>query len=314
MSTITETMSVTITELAAEYGAPMSVERVARLAWTLVCEPGDVTAGVLIDELGAVAALDWVLGGGEGNPDVVVLRERVLPRAGGAELRQLLRAVTERGYTVLIPSDAGWPAGLVDLGSAAPYALYVAGDASLLTVDAPRILVSGCRAATGYGEHAAMEITAGLVARGHIIFGTGSYGIAGMAHRAALASGGKTVVVSASGLGRGFPSGHDALLARIAEVGAIVSEVPPHRSPTRWTFIQRGRLAAALTDAVLVVEAGVRSGSLNEAAHAGALGRPVGAVPGPITSVNSDGCVRLIREFGATLISTTEHAAELTGG
>ncbi|TFD26998.1 DNA-processing protein DprA [Cryobacterium cryoconiti] len=165
---------------------------------------------------------------------------------------------------------------------------------------------------TGYGEHVPMEITAGLVARGHIIVGTGSYGFAGMAHRAALAAGGHTVVVSASGLGRPFPAGDGDLLTRITERGAIVTELPPHRAPTKWTFIQRGRLAAALTDAVLIVEAGFRSGSLNVAGHATALGRPLGAVPGPITSPTSAGCSRLIRDHGATLISTTDEAAALT--
>ena len=312
MNTTTRTaaMTATRTELSQEYG--FSVERLARILWTIVCKPGDATAGALIADQGAIAALDLVLGGTCEDVDVVVLRERVLPRLESAEFRQVLATIIADGHLVLIPSDDRWPAGLRDLGSRAPFALYVAGDPGLLTRAAPRILVEGARAATGYGEHVAMEITAGLVARGHIIVGTGSYGIAGMAHRAALADGGHTVVVSASGLGRSFPSGHGDLLTRITERGAIVTELPPHRAPTKWTFIQRGRLAAALTDAVLIVEAGFRSGSLNVAGHATALGRPLGAVPGPITSPTSAGYSRLIRDHGATLISTTDEAAALT--
>lgn len=102
-----------------------------------------------------------------------------------------------------------------------------------------------------------------------------------MAHRATLASGGNTIAVLAGGLDQYYPSGHDALLQRVAETGAIVTEMPLRAAPTKWRFLQRSRLIAALTRATVVLEAGRRSGSLNTAGHAAALGRPLGAVPGP---------------------------------
>ena len=108
-----------------------------------------------------------------------------------------------------------------------------------------------------------------------------------------------------------YPAGHDALLARIAEAGVIVSELSCGQAPTKWRFLIRNRLIAAAAASTLVVEAGWRSGSLNTAGHAIALGRPLGAVLGPVTSAASAGCHRLIREFGATLVTTTDEAADL---
>lgn len=193
-------------------------------------------------------------------------------------------------FTVLIPGDPEWPMRLGDLGTHAPFALYVQGNAAVLGNDAPKTVVTEGRAATGYGEQVCMEISAGLTDRGHTILSGAAYGIDGMAHRATLASGGNTTAVLAGGLDRYYPSGHDALLQRVAETGAIVTEMPLRAAPTKWRFLQRSGLIAVLTRATVVLEAGWRSGSLNTAGHAAALGRPLGAVPGPVTSAASAGC------------------------
>ncbi|MDF2576486.1 MAG: dprA, partial [Agromyces sp.] len=168
--------------------------------------------------------------------------------------------------------------------------------------DGRSIALVGARAATGYGEHVTMEASAGLVDRGFAIVSGGAYGIDGMAHRAALASRGVTVAFLAGGVDRFYPLGHEALLARIADTGAVVSELPCGSAPTKWRFLQRNRLIAAAADATVVLEAGMRSGSLNTAGHAAALGRPLGAVPGPVTSPASAGCHRLLREFDAVCV------------
>ena len=93
----------------------------------------------------------------------------------------------------------------------------------------------------------------------------------------------------------------------------MVSEVPCGSAPTKWRFLQRNRLIAALSAATVVVEAGWRSGSLNTAAHAAALSRGLGAVPGPITSAASAGTHRLLREFGAQCITSAADIRELLG-
>ncbi|TFC50871.1 hypothetical protein E3O47_07645 [Cryobacterium sp. TMT2-17-1] len=153
----------------------------------------------------------------------------------------------------------------------------------------------------------------GLLRSQHCYTGQSSYGIDGMAHRAALASSGLTVAFLAGGVDRYYPSGHDALLSRIATMGAIISELPCGAAPTKWRFLQRNRLIAAASAATVVLEAGWRSGSLNTAGHAAALGRPLGAVPGPVTSPTSAGCHRLIREYDAVCVSTAAEMAELVG-
>lgn len=111
-----------------------------------------------------------------------------------------------------------------------------------------------------------------------------AFGIDGAAHRAALLAGGTTIAVLAGGVDRPYPRAHTHMLDRIAATGAVISEVPCGSEPTKWRFLQRNRVIAALGDATVVVEAGHRSGALNTAGHAAAMSRPLGAVPGPVTS------------------------------
>ncbi|MCR8671142.1 DNA-processing protein DprA, partial [Agrococcus sp. HG114] len=118
----------------------------------------------------------------------------------------------------------------------------------------------------------------------------------------------------AGGLDRFYPAGHDELLGRVASTGCVVAEAPSGVPPTRWRFLARNRLIAALSSATVVVEAGSRSGSINTAGHAAALGRPLGAVPGPVTSGSSAGCHRLLREYGAAVVERAEHVVELIDG
>jgi len=101
------------------------------------------------------------------------------------------------------------------------------------------IALVGVRAATGYGEHVTMEASAGLVDRGYVIVSGAAYGIECMAHRAALASHGQTIAFLAGGVDRFYPSGHDALLTRIVEQGAVISELPCGQAPTKWRLLQR---------------------------------------------------------------------------
>jgi DNA processing protein len=177
------------------------------------------------------------------------------------------------------------------------------------------VSIVGARASTGYGEHVAMDFAAGFSARGYTVVSGGAYGIDGMAHRAAIACGGTTVAVLAGGVDQLYPSGHDELLRRIVATGAVVSEVSPGGAPTRWRFLQRNRLIAAMSGVTVVVEAGYRSGSLNTATHARDLDRPVAVIPGPITSGSSAGCHRLIRTNpAATLVTSVSEVLELMGG
>lgn len=267
-----------------------------------VAEPGD-------QELHAAEPADLIaaLVAGEGP-------ERWRGRFSADNIRRTFAAIERLGLHVITRGDTPWPAyPLSQLGVSGPLALYVRGNPWLLT-DAQKLAIVGARASTGYGDHVTVTMATDLADRDVTIISGGAYGIDGNAHRAALAAGGRTVAFLASGLDRLYPAGHESLLTRVAETGALVSEVPPGSAPTKWRFLQRNRLIAAVSHATLVVEAGVRSGSLNTARHAFELGRTLGAVPGPITSAASAGCHRLIREFGAQCVTTTSDALELFGG
>src|SRR5581483_8426457 len=137
-------------------------------------------------------------------------------------------------------------------------------------------------------------------------------GIDGAAHRAALAVEGVTVAVLAGGIDIPYPAGHSGLLHRIASNGLLVTEYPPGVRPARHRFLTRNRLVAAVAGAAVVVEAGLRSGAANTAAWAGALGRVVAAVPGPVTSSASAGCHALLRN-GAQLVTRATDVVELVG-
>ncbi|MEL0626434.1 DNA-processing protein DprA [Salinibacterium amurskyense] len=301
-------------------------ERFARATWSGLAEPGDRLAGRAIQQLGAVRALTAVVehwdsarfaatlsadGDAVSDDDMAQAIDRWMPRLKSNTALIALRQAARFGARLLTPDDTLWPSRLNDLDWHAPSALWVRGtDEALAGIDRGIALV-GARAATGYGEHITMEASAGLVDRGYTIVSGAAYGIDGMAHRAALASHGLTVAFLAGGVDRFYPSGHDALLGRIVENGVVISELPCGSPPTKWRFLQRNRLIAAASMATVVLEAGWRSGSLNTAGHAATLGRPLGAVPGPVTSAASAGCHRLIRDYDAVCVTNPDQMAEL---
>lgn len=293
-------------------------ERFARARWSAIAEPGDADAGRLMAAVGAAHSVELL--DGAGQPGVLEevaggsfadAVERWRPRVRQVDSALHLRQAARFGARLVIPGDPEWPSGLDDLGQHAPPALWVRGDAALLGRLERSIAMVGARAATGYGEHVTIEAASGLVDRGFAILSGAAFGIDGAAHRAALASGGATVAFLAGGVDRFYPSAHETLLTRIVERGAVVSEVPLGTAPTKWRFLQRNRLIAAAACATVVVEAGWRSGSLNTAGHAAQLGRPLGAVPGPVTSSASSGCHRLIREYDAVCVTSAQEMAEL---
>jgi len=317
-----------LTALAGhDLGRDDQLQLFARAAWSGIAEPGDRLAGVLVQQLGAVEALRTVLTGPTVAALLVRLRDGAAVDVGEQQVAQALarwrprldmsttvhalRQAVRVDARLLVPADLRWPAGVDDLGEHAPIALWVRGTDAALAALARSIALVGARAATGYGEHVAMESSAGLVDRGYAIVSGAAYGIDGMAHRAALASHGQTVAFLAGGVDRFYPSGHEALLTRIVAEGAVISELPCGQAPTKWRFLQRNRLIAAASQATVVLEAGWRSGSLNTAAHASSLGRPLGAVPGPVTSAASAGCHRLIRDFTAVCVTNPDEMAEL---
>ena len=290
----------------------------ARAIWSQICEPGDGVAGHLVAALGAEGALREIRAQASArslprSPAFAAGLKRWLPRLNGIAVEGMFRTAKFARLRLLTPEDSDWPRGVDDLGAHAPLAIWVRGAGHALRSSGPRVALVGARACSAYGELAAGDLAADLAERGVCVVSGAAFGIDAAAHRAALGTGGTTVAVLAGGVDRPYPSSHSDMITLIAETGAVIGEIAPGAAPTKSRFLERNRVIAAMSDATVVVEAGWRSGSLNTAGHAAALGRPLGAVPGQSTSAASAGCHRLLREFDATCVTSAADIIELTG-
>jgi DNA processing protein len=210
--------------------------------------------------------------------------------------------LAERGARFVPAGSEEYPAELGDLADP-PAALFVRGR-SLSDIPA-RVAVVGARNCSALGEEVAAAIGRGLGDAGVGVVSGGARGIDTAAHRGSLDAGGPTVCVLGSGIDVTYPLRNARLLDRIAQVGAVVSEYPPGVPAQPFRFPARNRIVAAMSEAVVIVEGAAGSGSLITADFALDLGRPVYAVPGPVTSQLSEVPLALIRE-GAGMIRGAE--------
>ncbi len=314
-------------------------ERQSRAALSRLFEPSDLVGMALIRAVGAIDALRIATAEISTSAAVQQLVAEVLAEHGLTGRRALISESMDRwrprvtdlapqrdletirrlGGTLLIPGDDLWPAALEDLQLNTPIGLWARGNpGDGLPSHEKTVAIVGSRDSTHYGASVTGEIAGGLAGSGYAVMSGGAYGIDAHAHRAALAATAMevaipTVAVMACGLDRFYPAGNEDLLRAICERGIILAEVPPGVSPTRWRFLQRNRIIAAMSAATVVVEARWRSGALNTAHHAASLGRALGAVPGPVHSANSAGCHRLLREADAVCVTDASEVKELCG-
>ncbi len=212
-------------------------------------------------------------------------------------------------HHLLTPEDPAYPEWLLRIPDP-PMTLYVHGDPGWLWH--PQVAVIGSRNPTRGGRDTARDFAATL-ARGGLVITSGlALGVDGCAHEAALAQGRPTIAVVATGLDQCYPARHRALCRQIAEQGAVVSEFPLGTPPHRSRFPVRNRIISGLSLGVLVVEAGLRSGTLVTARHALEQGREVFAIPGSIHNPMAKGCHRLIKE-GAKLVETADDVLQELG-
>lgn len=169
------------------------------------------------------------------------------------------------------------------------------------------VAIVGTRKPTNYGREVAAKIASDLAKNGVVVISGLALGIDGIAHRSAIEAGGLTLAVLANGLSKIYPSSHKGLAEKILETGgAIISEYEPSAPALPYQFLERNRLVSGLADAVVVVEAAARSGTLSTATHAIEQGKEVFAVPGNITSPLSAGCNKLVRMGATPLLSTDD--------
>lgn len=312
----------------------MENERLARAALSRLMEPQDAAGLALVQVAGALDALGIATGELSYGPALEqeitgVLAEhgsvtswagmaaalkRWAPRIPDLAPERDLATLERLGGRMIIPGDDLWPGQLGDLGIHEPICLWWRGVELELPPAARSVALVGSRDSTSYGASVTGDLAYSLAQRGFTVVSGGAYGIDAHAHRAALAGGSgpvPTIAVMAGGVDRFYPSGNEDLLRAVANQGAVIAEVPPGSAPTRYRFLQRNRIIAALASVTVVVEARWRSGALNTAHHAESLGRAVGAVPGSVHSANSAGCHRLLREGGAICVTDAAEIAEL---
>ncbi len=259
----------------------------------------------------ATRGTDGVLRGDRADPRLQRALRRWSARLGEVPSEPELDFWWRDDTRLVIPGDTEWPSQIDVLGDARPWGLWVRGHADLRYACLRSVSVVGTRAATAYGTHVCGEFAVALAGEGWTIVSGGAFGIDGCAHRGAIAAAGATVAVLPCGVDRAYPLAHERLFRAIRESGVLVSEWPPGRTPTKPGFLVRNRVIAALSRGTVVVEAALRSGALNTARHAQDQGRPLMAVPGPVTSPQSAGCHEAIREWGAVCVTSARDVMEL---
>jgi DNA processing protein len=209
--------------------------------------------------------------------------------------RRALHAVEAGDLHVVAVGDAGYPALLAErLDRDRPPVLFGRGRLSLL--EGPAVAVVGCRSASSYGLAISEELGSAVARSGGCVVSGVALGIDAAAHTGALEAGGHTIGVLGCGVDVYYPRRNTELQDRIGRDGLLLSEQLPGEAPRKYFFPWRNRIIAGLSRVVVVVEAGVRSGTLSTAEHAANLGIDVFAVPNALDTPNMGGIVRLYRE------------------
>ncbi|KRF36404.1 DNA-processing protein DprA [Nocardioides sp. Soil805] len=292
-------------------------DRLARVVLSRIGEPGDPRLCGLVRDLGPAAVLDGLLA----QHALDDAQRDLAQRLGSVDPVLELERAERLGVRFVAPGDAEWPATLDDLArpeahqsglGGLPVGLWLRGPRRLDAL-APMVAVVGSRSATTYGERVAADLSASVARAGMVVISGAAAGIDQAAHRGALAAGGTTVAVLACGPERAYPTAHRALLDHIGATGLVVSEVPPGSAPLRSRFLGRNRLIAALSTGTVVVEAALRSGALSSSRWAVLLNRVVMGVPGPVTSVTSQGVHEQVRKGAMHLVTDGADVLELVG-
>ncbi|HTX45189.1 MAG TPA: DNA-processing protein DprA [Solirubrobacteraceae bacterium] len=273
-------------------------ERCLRRAWLVGRLAGHIEpVRARVTELLALGDEDLLAAlGGDRRNEVA----DALARFDAGEYR---RQAASAGLALLCRCARQYPIRLAELRNA-PAVLHIAGDADrfLSLAAGDPVAIVGARRGSPYGREVASSLARALATAGVTVVSGMALGIDGAAHRGALDRAPATIAVLPSGADRAYPAGARALYRRIVREAAAVSELPPGCASWRWTFIARNRIIAGLAAMTVIVEATDRSGALTTARVARELGRPVGAVPGNVTSPLSAGPNDLLAG-GATLVT-----------
>ncbi|WP_454852155.1 DNA-processing protein DprA [Promicromonospora soli] len=293
-------------------------ERTARVLLTIISPPG--TAAVMggwVSARGAIDTLRHALASGPVDMheawEVEDWRTTIRERLAEPDVSRAFFAALAPDARVLIPSDLHWPTGLEDLGHWAPLALWAEGETGLLSKPrAERVAVVGRQAGTDYGLVVAQQLAHDLAGRGLQVVSGGAHGIDVEAHRGAFVAGGATIVVMAGSLDNPFPPSNTDLFHHIRDNGGVLlTETPPGILASNAGAQARHRITAAVSGVVVAIEARRRTETPDACHEALALGRPLGAVPGPVTSQTSAASHALVRDLGAGLVTNADDVTRL---
>ncbi|MBQ8533902.1 MAG: DNA-processing protein DprA [Clostridia bacterium] len=235
----------------------------------------------------------------------LVKLEKVSPE----DAQTVLTECQQTGISVITLQHKNYPKRLLRIPDA-PYVLYVKGDISVC--DAPTVAVVGTRNPGDYGKNCARYISKELAQGNVTVVSGGAVGIDSISHTAALQEGGKTVCVLGGGINCNYLDKNRQLRQNITQSGAVISEYPPQFKPTKYSFVTRNRIISALSDGVLVIEAGENSGALTTARAAMKQSIPVLSVPGAMFSESFKGSNELIKQ-GAYAVFSAEDVFSALG-
>ncbi len=231
------------------------------------------------------------------------LVENILAIRQQVDLDQLWEKIQKLGIKVLTWQDTSYPQRLKEIDQPPPV-LYIKGE--LIDQDELAVAVVGTRRVTHYGRQVAQEIASGLAQNGVTVVSGLARGVDAIAHAAALDNGGRTLAILGCGVDRIYPSENRPLAQRILHQGALISDYPPGTAPDSTNFPPRNRIISGLSLAVVIVEAGEKSGALITASFAADQGRDVFAVPGNIHAPQSIGTNRLIQKGAYPFVSVAD--------
>ena len=226
------------------------------------------------------------------------------------DLQGEIALIEKHAVRLLAASDPAYPSPLARIADPPPM-LYYRGD--FADSDTKAVGIVGSRHCTTYGRRMAERIASGLARAGYTVISGLARGIDGVAHRAALDAGGRTIAVLAGGLSAIYPPEHKDLSEAIEKSGCLVSETPMSLAPQAGMFPARNRIISGLSQAVVIVEANDHSGALITATHAAEQNREIFAVPGNADSAASAGTNQLLRE-GARLVRSADDILEDLAG
>ena len=237
-----------------------------------------------------------------------ILAEKLANWEKYTDLEKELLIAEKSGVKIVTQADENYPSALRELRDA-PLCLYVRGELPV-NIGERSIGIVGTRNISHYGTRMTRHLAESAAYANFTVISGLAYGVDACAHRSVLASGGKTISVLGGGLARLQPQDHVPLAREIVEKGgAVISEFPLETSPTRHTFPMRNRIISGLSTGVLVVEAGLNSGSLITANFALEQNKTLFAVPGHADDPGAAGCNSLIRQ-GAVLVESFDHILE----